>query len=257
MQVSVSQSGLMENFGLLEGLKAQGIDFIVGSRRPTTRVVICWGWRKGEEYRAKGHDVLVFERGYLGDRFKWTSIGWNGLNGRADFCLPENLDESRFDDNFTLKPWKKDGDYIVIMGQVMGDMSLMGQNLTSFYEESAKKLREIHQKDVFFRPHPHTKRANFSPNIPVLNGSLEESLDGAMLTVAYNSNTGVDSVVNGVPNLSFDCGSMAYEVTGHEYSDIITPNRRKWALKLAHCQYTPDEIASGQFWERLKCKLEN
>ncbi len=254
--ISVVAGDLLEKFGLFDGLKAHGVDFEV-TNSPRNKNVICWGWRKGEEYKSKGHNVLVFERGYLGDRFEWTSIGWNGLNGRADFCLPDNPDKNRFFDNFELKPWKKGGDYIVIMGQVMGDMSLRGKNLTDFYERTAKELYRVHGKDVFFRTHPHTQRANFNPNIPKIGGGLDSVLDNAFLTVAYNSNTGVDSVINGIPNLSFDRGSMAYQVTSHDCFDIIRPDRRDWAVKLAHCQYSPDEIASGYFWERVKCKLES
>lgn len=64
---------------LAEGLRRHGISDL------GQNVVVCWGWHTGRGYRAQGRDVLVFERGYIGDRFKWTSIAWNGLNGRGTF----------------------------------------------------------------------------------------------------------------------------------------------------------------------------
>lgn len=238
------------------GLKRFGVESIIrpGCAHPGTKAVACWGWRAGLQFRRHGHDVLVFERAYLGDRFYWTSLAWNGLNARADFCLPEKLTGERFEKNFEpLKPWKTDGEYIVIMGQVPGDMSLQGYDLAQFYETAAGVLKNIHKKPVYFRPHPHGK-TNFKPDLQPIEGDLEGVIDRAYAVVTYNSNTGVDAVVRGIPALSMDQGSMAYEVTSHALTDkLVRPDRSEWAARLAHCQWRPEEIANGDFWERLGC----
>lgn len=236
------------------GLKKYGVEAKVHwNLQPKVKNVACWGWRKGEVLRAHGYNVLVFERAYLGDRFYWTSIGWNGLNGRADFCLPDKVSADRFRDNFELKPWKKNGEKIIVMGQLRGDMSLQGLDLTEFYERWARELELRYNKPVFFKEHPTKPHMNFNPRIPRYKGNLEEALSEAFLVVTYNSNSGVDAVVNGIPALSFDKGSMAYSVTGHTINDRITPVREEWAYKLAHCQWTPKEIENGDYWERMKC----
>lgn len=234
------------------GLRLHGVETFQADEYPSrTENVACWGWRKGERLRCMGYNVLVFERAYLGDRFHWTSLAWNGLNGRGNFCLRPNPDPARFHQNFTLAPWKETGDIIVIMGQVPGDMSLLGQDMTGFYEEAALELERLHKKPVYFRPHPVGR--NFTPRIPTLEGDLQDALDRAFLVVTYNSNSGVDAVVKGVPAISMDHGSMAWGVTGHSLSDRIMPDREQWAVTLAHCQWTPDEIDTGAYWERLKC----
>lgn len=238
-----------------DGCYKAGVKAAITTNQPKTKNVACWGWRKGQQLRAEGHNVLVFERAYLGDRFSWTSIAWNGLNGRGDFCLPKEIKPERFTNNFSLKPWKKDGDIIVIMGQLRGDMSLRGIDLTAFYEKKAAELEALYRKKVFFRPHPARPEANFRPNIPVIDGNLEDVLTASFLVVTYNSNSGVDAVVSGIPALSFDKGSMAYNVTGHSVRDRITPEREHWAYKLAHCQWTPEEIKNGDYWDRFRCKL--
>jgi hypothetical protein len=224
----------------------------------STKNVVCWGWRRAQALIDKGHNVLVFERGYI-DRFKYYSIGWNGLNGHADFCIPDEVDGKRFNDNFEMKPWKDKGDYILIMGQVKGDASLRGLNLTDFYNELYVELVKEYKMPVFFRPHPAAteRRLNFEPNIPEMGGDLHKSMSEAHLVVTFNSNSGVDAVLNGIPALSFDQGSMAFPVTGHNISDRIMPNREEWAHRLAHCQWDIDEISNGLFWEQIKCKLES
>lgn len=249
----ISVSGIDHMFtAAIHGLRERGVkaDFVKG--RPKSKNVAVWGWRKGLEFRKKGYNILVFERGYLGDRHYWTSIAWNGLNGYGNFCNP-SCDPTRFNQNFTLKPWRDDGKYIIIMGQINGDMSLMGKDLTRFYEQLARDLAEKYQKPVFFRPHPMAKpgRMNFRPEIPCIAGTLEENLRDAYLVAGFNSNSGVDAVVNGIPSLSFDVGSMAYEVTGHEGHDRIKPDRKNWAAKLAWCQWSPEEIMNASYWDRL------
>lgn len=237
--------------GAAEGLKKYGIEALhIRHDRPRTDLVACWGWRRGQVLHKRGHDVLVFERAYLGDRFFWTSLAWNGLNGRGDFKLPSKMTGKRFKDNYTLKPWRDGGSIITIMGQVPGDMSLMGKDLTALYEDLAIKLKLYYGRDVYYRPHPHGK-TNFRPRIPVLDGDLEEALSEAFLVVTYNSNSAVDAVVNGIPALSLDIGSMAYEVTGHDIQERIFPDRTKWAHKLAHCQWSPDEIKNGDWVKRM------
>lgn len=244
-----------------KGLKKLGVKAHVTSEKANvTQNVACWGWRNGQTFRAEGKNVLVFERGYIGDRHHFTSLGWNGLNNRADFCLPPTVDSSRFDKfGFKLEPWKKEGKIIIMMGQVIGDMSLQGLNLTDFYNNKANELRKFYKKEVYFRPHPVglEKNRNFRPSVPHLGGDLKDALREAHLVLTFNSNAGVDAVVNGIPALSFDKGSMAYSVTGHSVGDRITPEREQWAYQLAHCQWTPEEIQNGDYWERMKCRLEN
>lgn len=246
MQITLCKSSV-DSYQLVErGLSMNGIT-VYSSNNPQTKNVACWGWRKGKELRDKGHEVLVFERAYLGDRFYYTSIGWNGLNGHADFCLSG---DEPMKGAWKVKPWH-DGEYIVIMGQVSGDASLKGQNMTLLYEEWAKKAEKHYNMPVYFRPHPNTQRGNFNPKIKHIGGDLSDVLDKCHLVMCYNSNSSVDAVINGVPCITFDEGSMAYEVTGHDIRDRIKPNRDKWIARVSNCQWTPDEIRNGDYVERM------
>ncbi len=243
-----------------EGLAEHGVKSIMTTgKHAYTPLVACWGWKMGQRAQAAGHDVLVFENGYLGDRSKWISVAWNGLNGRGEFWVPPDVSDERFNTHFKMKPWRKtSGKYILCMGQVVGDMSLMGEDLTGWYNSIAQEARKYYKLPVLFRPHPvgYTRRGNFEPNIEKIEGALEEALDNAHLVITYNSNSAVNSVLHGIPALSFDIGSMAYEVTGHHITERLMPDRSIWAARLAHRQYTREEIQKGLFWENLKKRLE-
>lgn len=226
-----------------------GVEAIGGRARigaaPVTKQVACWGWRAGQQLRAAGHDVLVMERGYLGDRFEWYSLGWNGLNGRAEFRSPAV--SGRFAANFTLQPWR-DGDHILIAGQVPGDMSLQGRNLLPWYRDVATQARQWGMR-IVFRRHPEVAKRGFQAapyGAHLSTGSLLEDLARAHLCITWNSNTAVDAVVAGVPAVTMDQGSMAWDVTGHAVMDRLLPDRDAWADRVASCQWKLDEIASGE-----------
>jgi hypothetical protein len=244
---------------LHDGLKAHGVESLVmhanGTAHARTRHVACWGWRLGKLLRAQRYEVLVMERGYVGDRFSWTSLGWNGLNGRATFYTKD--DPSRFGAHFAhlMRPWKTDGSYVLLIGQVPGDASLGGTDLNRWYEDAAKQARQAYELPVRFRPHPEAIKRGIKQRIAAaesINGTLADALAGAAVCVTFNSNTAVESVLAGVPTVAVDSGTMAHEVTAHRIGERITPDRSAWAARLAWCQWTMDEIRSGAAWEAIR-----
>lgn len=186
------------------------------------------------------------ERGYLGDRFAWTSLAWNGLNGLAEFPHVEATAD-RFEENFTMQPWKTGGDYVLIMGQVPGDQSLRGMDLMPWYGQVAMNAQTAYEMPVMFRQHPLSlprgrQRPRYTqPSV----GSLQEALDGAAVVVTFNSNSAVDAVVAGVPSVALDRGSMAWDVSAHRLGDIRRPDREAWAHRLAWRQWIIGEIEDG------------
>jgi hypothetical protein len=207
-----------------------------------------WGWKRGKRFRAlTGRDVIVFERGYIGDRFKYTSIALNGLNGHATFPRVDAIDTGRFDAHGgVLKPWRDDGDYILITGQVPGDASLGGRNLTSWYEGIARSAERRYGKSAYFRAHPDGRK-RFNPRIrhrPL--ESLADALEGAFMTITFNSNSALDSVMAGVPCFAGDVGTMAWPMCSHDVNERVFPARREHCDRIAHLQWSVDEIESGE-----------
>lgn len=240
---------------MAEGLRRHGHDVVLSNRSDVvnTDVVACWGWRVGKQLRAQGKQVLVMERGYLGDRFAWTSLAWNGLNNRGTF--PDVSDPSRFRENFKMEPWRHDGDCVVIMGQVPGDMSLQGRDLRPWYNEIAQQVVEAYKLPVLFRNHPQALKRGirFAPHGARVSDeqSLQSVLSRAAVVVTYNSNSGVDAVIAGVPTVAFDHGSMARGVAATRIGELYRPDREEWASRLAWCQWTMDEIRNGFALEHL------
>lgn len=234
---------------LAEGLAVHGVDVFKAQRSPLkTKIVACWGWRLGKKLRMAGHDVLVMERGYLGDRFKWSSLAFNGLNGRGTFAKAPNDGGARFDSHFSLAPWHTGGDYVLVMGQVPGDASLQGRDLMPWYEQACRNAAYKYGLPVMFRQHPMAIKCGYKQTVKRFEssaGSLDEALSRAALVITYNSNVAVDAVIAGVPAIAVDKGSMAWNVVGHSIGEKLMPDRQNWAHELAWKQWQLSEIANG------------
>lgn len=243
------------------GLRKHGWQTEVSEQTRECDLLVLWGVRNQlliAEQKARGGEVCILERGYIGDRFKWTSVSFGGgLNGRAEFRgVP---DENRFDRNFAylVKPWRKQDGYALLIGQVQGDMSLagVGGNLSRWYFETATALSKKGYK-VRFRPHPVQVRRGVPVGIPagakIIDGTLDDAFSDASIVVTFNSNTAVESVLAGVPTIATDIGSIAWDVTTHDVNaEPETPSRLEWARALAWKQWTLDEISSGLCWEHV------
>lgn len=234
---------------LIEGFKTHGIESITAANHYAikSKFVACWGWKIGKQLRAAGHEVLVMERGYIGDRFNWSSLAWNGLNGYGDFPEIECSGE-RFREHFGLLPWLREGDFVLIMGQVPGDESLKGRDLQRWYEDAARIARTVYKKPVKFRPHPEAIRKGHKQKIAGCENCvlpLSDSLEFAHVVITYNSNSAVDAVIRGIPAITYDRGAMAWAVSGKTIGERVTPCRQAWANALAWKQWTIEEIASG------------
>lgn len=244
-----------------EGFLVHGIEATVYQHRGCiprdSDLVVAWGWRNCEEFRKAGKNVLVMERGYVGDRFKYTSLAFNGLNGHGLFPVYDDKG-SRLAALFPniLQPWRGfAGDYVLLIAQVPGDASLRGVDLTSWYKSTAAKASAAYGLPVRFREHPSAIKKGFSRSIPGTikspNGTtLEEDLSGAALVITYNSNTGVDAALAGVPVLVNNSGSMAHqmragEAPGHDLCYDEPELRKHWSERLACCQWNLDEIRTG------------
>lgn len=244
-----------------EGFARHGItaQVLPLGRTEACDLAVVWGFRKKAEM-ASGRRALIVERGYVGDRLgTWTSMGFDGLNGRADFRT-EGKGPERWDRLFAgyMKPWR-DGPgegHVLIMGQVMGDAALQGFDVDRWAFDLCDRMVQ-HDLKPLFRPHPRARLSPLTADLPLAGGDLDAAMAAADWVVTYNSNTGVDAVLAGVPTVSLDRGAMAFEVTGRRiFERPPTPDRTQWAAELAWRQWTIDEIRCGDAWDHLKGGME-
>jgi hypothetical protein len=237
------------------GLARHGWTVDMGPEWRPSDLLVMWGVRQKmamHDQARRGGQVCILERGYLGDRFKWTSVSFGGgLNGRAEFRGKLD-DPSRFEKHHgkLVKPWRRAHTGIALLiGQVEGDASLAGVNIANWYHDATAELR-ARGYVVEFRPHP----LSLGKRKPAR--SLADDLARADVVVTWNSNTAVDAVLAGVPTYAIDRGSMAWDVTTHDLAEQpYMPWRCDWLTALAWKQWTLDEIAAGWCWAHVGGEL--
>lgn len=237
------------------GLRRHGWQAEIVTEWRLADLFVMWGTRRSDKIartKAAGAEVCIIERGYVGNRFNWSSVSFGGgLNGRGEFRGPVD-DPSRWQTHFArlMQPWRVSEGPVTIFGQVPADMSVKGVDLTRFYQQAYDAFSKLGH-EVWFRPHPQGSRGAYAPQGARLVSAgrpIGDVLSQTAVAVTWNSNSGVDAVLAGVPTVALDEGSMAWAVAGHELAVPPTPDRAAWAARIAWCQWTKDEMASGECW---------
>ena len=234
---------------MAQGLAKHGVQVVIGGPYADPGdVSIVWGARQTRILES-GVPVLIIERGHVGDRMRYSSLGWGGLGRRGRYpAAPDGGARWREHWGHLMQPWQHREGYALILGQVDGDAALRGLDVVAWAGEVGAELLG-RGWEVRFRPHPLAER-KAPAGIPVTDGqSFEADLRGAGLCVSFNSTAGVGAVLAGIPTVTLDPGAMAWPVASHALAEApVRPERAPWAHDLAWTQWTLAEIASGDAW---------
>jgi len=226
-----------------EGLARHGIFSTTSNSSSFSDLVVQWGHRNIPRSDAC-NNYLIIEHGYYNNRLWGTySIGFNGLNGEANFVNQES-DGNRWAEEDMIKPWiTRDNGYVLVIGQTPEDATLFSKTLDpvdiDLWVQETKQQYEAMGHDV---------RIRFHPNVVPPERTLQQEFDEAKLVVTCSSNTGVEAVMAGIPTVATYPTSMVYKLCKH----TTTPDREQWCKNLSYCQWTEEEIRRGDAWEHLK-----
>lgn len=212
--------------------------------------------------------VIVLEVGGIQRGTTWK-VGLNGINRDAYFGPNGNDDNRARMLGLTLKPWRKDGECILICGQ--HDKSLQWQGMppmSNWVIDTITKVQQYTDRPIIFRPHPrcplpHIEHEfkNVRRQNPVkVNGTYDDfdmSFDNVYSTVSWSSNPGIHSIINGVPAV-VGPSSLAWPVAGQKIAEVATPyysDRQQWLNDYAHTEWTIEEISQGIPLKHLTSKL--
>lgn len=220
---------------LVQGLHARGLDTRVTEdrMRHDEGFPILLGTTFWRGIEADGGPYLLVDRCSFGDTNRFVSLVWNGHGRRGQHYEPENPGPARWAQiGVPIRSWKPAGSRVVLCGQTES-YSPNYPNLHDWY-------RGVHA--THFRRHP----AGTNPT------GLPEAGDFAdAIAVTLNSSIGVQCVLDGIPTITMDEGSMAWEVTGHALQEVKKVEREPWAWRLAWTQWSHQEIQEGTPWAYL------
>jgi len=279
---SPAEHRLAEYFSI--GAKVVGLDFITmandGYTGPLgeTTVAITTGVKYPsrriiEEHAMLGKKFICVDKGYKRGRgsdpaakmsYYRASVG--GFQPLDYFqMIPRPSD--RWDRlGFVIEPRKKGGRDIIYAGssQKYSDFKRLGDAnayANKIMRRAFKHCPKAQRGSIIYRPKPSWKGAEpvpkfkFSQNVVKINRALMD----AYALITYGSNAALDSILAGVPTVVLG-DSIAQPIAMKELSDLREPTHpdssviHQWGCDLAYCQWTPEEMRSGEMWETL---LEN
>jgi len=204
--------------------------------------------------------VIVLEVGGIKRSTTWK-VGLNGINRDAYFGPDSNNSDRHRLLGLSLKPWRTDGEYILLCGQ--HDKSLQWQGMppmSNWFLDTYDEIRKHTQRPIIFRPHPRCRlpeierglRHVYRQEPRHVNGtydSFDMGFNDIHCTISYSSNPGIHSIIEGVPAF-VSTHSLAYDVANdidflQDIENPVMPDRTQWLNDYAHTEYTIEEISQG------------
>ena len=214
--------------------------------------------------------TIVIEVGGIKRGTTWK-VGLNGINRDAFFGDIGNSSDRSNLLNLEVKPWRTDGEYILIAGQ--HDKSLQWQTMprmSNWFLNTYDEIRKHTDRPIIFRPHPRCKLEHIERGLKnvyrqeprhVTNtyDDFDMGFDNVWATISYSSNPGIHSIINGVPAF-VSTHSLAYPAGNdidflHTIEQPLMPDRTQWLNDYAHTEYTIEEISQGLPLKNLTPKL--
>ena len=185
----------------------------------------------------------------------YYSFGIGGINGRADFFNQNSPDDRRKELNVEVpRNVAKYHGYKnkLIVGQVTRDASVQHHDHAQWIRDMLKKYPDAVYREHPLQGHP-VSGIGKKCSCDTLGKTIKKHEIGEVIT--FNSNSGVMSLLMGIPTVSMDQGSMTYDITSHDPDNVYWPQYKKleqWLNNLCYAQWKPSEFSTT--WERLiKC----
>lgn len=162
--------------------------------------------------------------------------------------------------NLEYRPWRTNGNHILICGQRDGGWSMKGTNMETWLIDTVKKIRTVSSRPIVVRPHPFfpvnpSKFFEFD-RVSVSNKMhLAQDLEGAWAAVFFNSSSSVAAALHGIPLFCEDSDCVSYKVSSDNINLIETPVmpvRDQWLWDLCAAHWTDEESQQGLIWQKFE-----
>ena len=258
------------------GAKSLGHDVIFNSNDGGIDVIwsVLWNGRMAqnkaiwERNLAQSKPTVVLEVGGIKRGTTWK-VGLNGINRDGDY-IPSgaNNDRARLL-GLKLKPWRTDGEFILIAGQHEKSEQWRNQpRMSQWVMDTIENIQAHTDRPILFRPHPRCRLEAIETQyknvyrqeprqVPNTYDDFDMNFENIYCTVSWTSNPGIHSVIQGVPAYTSH-SSLAWDVSIKSLTNINNPplpDRTQWLNDYAHTEWTVEEISQGIPIKRLTSKL--
>ena len=189
----------------------------------------------------------------------YLRYSFDGVFPTTGFYFDRDIDPARWqqiskDLGIILKPWRTQGNHILICLQRNGGWSMRGLDVIQWMNSTILEIRKYSKRPIVVRAHPGDKKIGNYLKINHKSVSLStkidlrEDLQNAWATVVYNSSPSVASIIEGIPAFLTDPQpqfSQSLAVANTDISRIEDPvmyDRQSWIERLAMCHWKFEEL---------------
>jgi hypothetical protein len=225
-----------------------------------------------QQLRLKKHVVAVDSNLFLyannSNPGHYLRYSFNGVFPNTGIYCDTKIDPVRWqkisaDLSIDLRPWRTDGDHILLCLQRNGGWSMGSVNVVAWANQTIAHLRQHTQRPIRIRCHPGDKGAKDYVNQIVGTGvsistasDLIDDLQNCWAAVNHNSSPVVGAAIEGIPIFVTDVTrSQCQDIANTDLSQIETPrmpDRLPWVQRLSMFHWNFDELRSGECWRHMR-----
>lgn len=229
----------------------------IGQPKLQRGAAFVYGWTEHtvaliRQCQAQAIDWYYGDNGYYFGRGKFFRVSRNALmHDGTGAAGPERFEAFGLE----LKPWRKDGDHILITTQSeLFYRARLGTTRAAWSRQVVERLRQHTGREIVICDKPAAK--DIGSRQPHAD-CFEALLDKAWALITHSSSTAVKAILDGVPVFSL-ASSMVSCMGLHDLSRIEEPiypdGREQWLWNLAANQWTREEMANGTCWRALRAQ---
>lgn len=147
--------------------------------------------------------------------------------------------------------WKEKGDFILLCpSSETVTRYITGMTMNEWTQSAIDQIRKVTDMEIKVRLKPR-------PNNQFWNTDIRDNFKNCHVTVTCMSLAAIDSVIAGVPNISYGINA-GHHIGKNSLKNIKSPKKpddkevNKWLSVLANNQFTLDEIGNGTAYNVLR-----
>lgn len=202
---------------------------------------------------------------------KYLRYSFNGVFPKTGIYCNDNPGEENWnnikrDYNMDLKPWRTQGNHILITLQRPLGWSMRGFNLMKWLENTFREIRKYSARPIVIRWHPGDWKSypvyesllkQYNATISPKERHITEDLVNCWALVCHNSTPSSVACIEGIPAFITDDPGycQAGDVANLDFSKLESPwmpDRELWIRKLAQCHWSFEDTKSGRCWAHMR-----
>lgn len=202
---------------------------------------------------------------------KYLRYSFNGVFPATGIYCNDNPSDHNWNQikqhyNIDLKPWRTNGQHLLITLQRPMGWSMRGQDLMTWLKNTVTLIRQHSDRPIKLRWHPGDWK-NFSAYAATIRSMgltvssqethILQDLKNCWALICHNSTPSSVAVIQGIPAFITDQPGycQAGEMANTDFARLenpVMPDREFWIRKLAQCHWNFEDLKTGRCWSHMR-----